>query len=58
LKLIAGYMRDVILFEQMASRETNQDLKEALESRLRPIANCDGRVKELGLNSFGTTPSR
>ena len=35
LKLVAEYMRDVILFEQMASREPNLELKEALETQAK-----------------------
>jgi len=35
LKLVAEYMRDVILFEQMASRETDPERKEALEKQAK-----------------------
>jgi hypothetical protein len=35
LKLVAEYMRDVILFEQMAGREANPELKEALERQAK-----------------------
>ena len=39
LKLVAEYMRDVILSEQMASRETDPERKEARKSKLRLFAN-------------------
>ncbi|MFZ1000648.1 MAG: hypothetical protein WAN68_01420 [Pseudolabrys sp.] len=35
MKLVAEYMRDVILFEQMASRETDPERKEALEKQAK-----------------------
>jgi len=35
LKLVAEYMRDVILFEQMASRETDPERKKALEKQAK-----------------------
>ena len=59
LKLIAEYMRDVILFEQMASRETNQELKEALEKQAKAYRKlADERAKELGLTPLEPPPSR
>ena len=59
MKLIAEYMRDVILFEQMASRETNQDLKEALEKQDKAYRKlADKRAKELGLTPLEPPPSR
>jgi hypothetical protein len=39
LKLVAEYMRDVILFEQMASRETDAERKEALEKQAKAFRN-------------------
>jgi len=50
LKLVAQYMRDAILFEQMASRETNLELKGALERQAKAYRKlADERAKELGL---------
>ena len=50
LKLVAEYMRDVILFEQMASRETDPERKEALEKQAKAFRKlADKRAKELGL---------
>jgi hypothetical protein len=52
-------MRDVILFEQMASRETNQELKEALEKQAKAYRKlADKRAKELGLTPLEPPPSR
>ena len=60
MKLLAEYVRDVILFEQMASilfeqmasRETNLELKEALERQVKAYRKlADERAKELGLPS-------
>jgi len=59
LKLVAEYMRDVILFEQMASRETDLELKEALERQAKAYRKlADKRAKELGLTSLEPPPSR
>ena len=59
LKLVAEYMRDVILFEQMARRETNPELKEALEEKAEALRKlADKRAKELGLGSLEPSPSR
>src|SRR5262249_16442809 len=59
LKLVAEYMRDVILFEQMASREPNLELKEALETQAKAYRKlADKRAKELGLTPLEPPPSR
>jgi hypothetical protein len=59
LKLVAEYMRDVILFEQMAGREANPELKEALERQAKAYRKlADERAKELGLTPLEPPPSR
>jgi hypothetical protein len=59
LTLLAEYMRDVILFEQMASRETNLELKEALERQAKAYRKlADDRAKELGLTPLEPPLSR
>ena len=55
LKLVAEYMRDVILFEQMAGREANPELKEALERQAKTYRKlADERAKEIWPHSSGT----
>ena len=50
LKLVAEHIRDAILFEQMASRETNPDRKETLQRQAKAHRKlADERAKELGL---------
>ena len=57
LKLVAEYMRDVILFEQMASRETDPERKEALEKQAKAFRKlADKRAKELGLAPLEPPP--
>ena len=57
LKLVAEYMRDVILFEQMASRETDPERKEALEKQVKALRKlADNRAKELGLAPLEPPP--
>lgn len=57
LKLVAEYMRDVILFEQMASRETDPERKEALERQATAFRKlADNRAKELGLAPLEPPP--
>jgi len=59
LKLVAEYMRDVILFEQMASLETDLELKVALERQAKAYRKlADKRAKELGLTPLEPPPSR
>jgi hypothetical protein len=54
LKLVAEYMRDVILFEQ-----ANPELKEALERQAKTYRKlADERAKELGLTPLEPPPSR
>ena len=58
MKLVAEYMRDAILFEQMAGRETNPELKEALEKKAKAFRElADKRAKELGLTPLEPPPS-
>jgi len=50
-------MRDVILFEQMASRETDSERKEALEKQAKAFRKlADNRAKELGLAPLEPPP--
>jgi len=50
LKLVAEHIRDAILFEQMASRETSADRKETLQRQAKAHRKlADERAKELGL---------
>jgi hypothetical protein len=50
-------MRDVILFEQMASRETDPERKEALEKQAKAFRKlADNRAKELGLAPLEPPP--
>jgi len=50
LKLVAEHIRDAILFEQMASRETSADRKETLQRQAKAHRKlADERAKELGV---------
>jgi hypothetical protein len=57
LKLVAEHIRDAILFEQMASRETNPDRKEALQRQAKAHRKlADERAEELGLTPLEPPP--
>ena len=57
LKLVAEYMREFILFEQMTSRETDPERKEALEKQAKAFRKlADNRAKELGLAPLEPPP--
>jgi len=50
MKLVAEHVRDAILFEQMASREHNTELKEALEKQAKVYRQlAQKRARKLGL---------